>query len=75
MSTAIKVKMLHSSPNHRKGQIGTAMPSPPGSTHTNPGLMWVDYGEEIVHSHGPSGSTGEWCGPSEYTVLPEVNGL
>lgn len=68
-----KVRMLHRSPNHAAGQIGTLHDASP-SGHVNERLKWVDYGEPIQWSHGQSESTGEWCGPGEYELVEADHG-
>lgn len=66
----VRVRMLHRTPNHAKGQIGTLHDaSPSGHRNLHTALRWVDYGEPIQWSHGQSESTGEWCGPGEYEVI------
>jgi hypothetical protein len=67
----VTVRMLHRTPNHVKGQLGTLHDASP-SGHVNERLKWVDYGEPIEWSHGRSESTGEWCGPGEYEVVQAV---
>jgi hypothetical protein len=72
----VTVRMLHRTPNHAKGQLGTLHDASP-SGHVNERVKWVDYGEPIQWSFGQSESTGEWCGPGEYEVVPaaeEVSG-
>lgn len=64
----VQVRMLHRTPNHAKGQIGTLHDASP-SGHVNERVKWVDYGEPIQWSHGQSESTGEWCGKGEYEVI------
>jgi hypothetical protein len=72
----VQVRMLHRSPNHAKGQIGTLhAASPTGHMNLHTALKWVDYGEPIQWSHGQSESTGEWCGPSEYEIVARTDAL
>jgi hypothetical protein len=56
-----QVRMKRHSPNYDQGQIGTL--GRPNATA--PGIYWIEFGT-LRH-----GSTGCWCGPEEYEVLPE----
>jgi hypothetical protein len=61
------VRMKRSCPNYDKGQIGLLR-------ETGERVQWVEFGESRQFSHGPSESTGCWCGSGEYEVVLRAEG-
>ncbi len=60
MTAGQRVRMKNRTPNYDAGQTGVLGRPNRG----DPGLRWIEFG---VERHG---STGCWCGPGEYELLP-----